>query len=113
MDVRYMDFFDLAAVADAVQVLANRLDPAAVSLMGSAAEPKRVTGFMGRCANSGYLVFVRNGHTMATIDLAVMNALGEFSPLECDLAAGDRLAVHELSTTGVASCSCTLRFEVG
>lgn len=113
MDVRYMDFFDAAAVADETQILANRLDAAAVSIVGSEAEPKRVTGFMGRCANSGYLVFLRNGQVISTIDLAVMNALTEFSPLECDLGAGDRLAVHEMSTTGTALCSCTMRYEVG
>ena len=112
-DVRYEDLYDAAAVADEEQTLKGRLDDSLDGVVASAREPKRITGFMGKTANSGYLIFLRNGQTLSTIDLAVMNALTEFSPLECDLGPGDHLAVHELSTVGVASCSCTIRYEVG
>jgi len=112
-DVRYEDLYDAAAVADAEQHLKGRLDTAVDGITSSAAEPKKVTGFMGRCANTGYLIFRLAGKTIATIDLAVMNALTEFAPLDIDVPPGQTLGVFELSTSGTALCSVTMRYEVG
>jgi len=112
-DIRYEDLYDAAAVADAEQHLKGRLDTAVDGVSSTIGEKKRVTGFMGRCANTGYLILRLAGRTVSVIDLAVMNALTEFAPLDVDVPEGQTLSVHELSTAGTALCSCTLRYEVG
>ena len=112
-DIRYEDLYDAAAVENAEQHLKGRLDTAVDGVSSTAGEKKRVTGFMGRCANTGYLILRLAGKTLSTIDLAVMNALTEFSPLDVEVPEGQTLAVYELSTSGTAACSVTLRYEVG
>jgi hypothetical protein len=112
-DVRYEDLFDAAAVANAEQHLKGRLDSAVDGVQSTADEPKRATGFMGRCANTGYLIFRLAGKTVSVLDLAVVNALAEFAALDVAIPPGQTLSVHELSTTGTGSCSCTVRYEVG
>jgi len=112
-EVRYEDLYDAAAVAGTEQHLKGRLDSAVEGVTSTEDEHKRVTGFMGRCANTGYLIFRLAGRTVGTVDLAVMNALTEFAPLDIDVPVGQTLAVYEMSTSGTGSCSCTLRYEVG
>ncbi len=112
-DIRYEDLYDAAAATNVEQHLKGRLDTAVDGVTSTGAEHKRVTGFMGRCANTGYLIVRLAGKTLATIDLAVMNALTEFSPLDVDVPDGQTLGLFELSTTGTALCSVTLRYEVG
>lgn len=111
-EVRYEDLYDAAAVVNTEQKLAGRLDSAVDSILSTADERKRITGFMGRCANTGYVIIRRKGTTISTLDLAVINALTEFAPLDIPIDVGEEVTFHELSTSGTAACSLTVRYEV-
>ena len=112
-DVRYEDLYDAAAVVNTEQHLLGRLDSAVAGVTSTASEHKKVTGFMGRCANTGYLIMRLAGKTISVLDLAVVNALTEFAALDVDVPDGQTLGVFEMSTSGTALCSVTLRYEVG
>jgi len=112
MQTRYEDLYDAVAVVGTEQPLVGRLDSAVAGVGSTESTHKKVTGFMGRCANTGYLVFRLAGVTIATIDLAVMNALTGFSPLDIDVPVGQTFSIGEMSSSGTALCSCTVRYEV-
>ncbi len=109
---RYEDLHDAAAVVGTEQHLKGRLDTAVDGVTSTEDLHKRVTGFMGRCANTGYFVFRLAGATIATLDAAVVNALTDFSPLDIDVPAGQTLAVYHMSSSGTGSSSMTLRYEL-
>ena len=112
-DIRYEDLHDAAAAVDSEQQLKGRLDSAVDGITSTDTEHKRVTGIMGKCANSGYLILRLAGLIKSTFDLTVLNALSGFAALDIEVPVGQTLAVYELSTTGTAICTVTLRYEVG
>lgn len=111
-EIRYEDLYDAAAVVNTEQLLKGRLDSSVDGIMSTESEKKKITGFMGRCSNTGYLIVRLAGKTVSVIDLAVMNALTEFAPLEIDIPVGQKVSFHELSTSGTGSCSVTVQYEV-
>lgn len=112
-DVRYEDLYDAAAVVGTEQALVGRLDSSVLGVASTPDEVKKVTGIMGRCGNTGYLVGRLAGKTIVTMDLAVLNALTEFAPLEIAVPPGQTFALGEMSSSGTAACSATVRYEVG
>jgi len=111
--VRYEDLYASSMVVGTEKALAGRLDTAVAGVTSTEAEHKRVTGFLGRCANTGYAVLRLAGRTIATLDLAVMHVLTDFAALDIVVPVGQTLAVGMMSSTGTAAGSCTLRYEVG
>jgi len=110
--IRYEDLYDAAAVVGTEQQLVGRLDSAVIGITCPGGEKRKVTGLMGQCGNSGYLVARLAGRTMLTFSLEVMTALTDFVPLDIDVPAGQTLAFYEMSTSGTASCVLTVRYEV-
>lgn len=111
MDIKYEDLYDAAAVVGTEQPLIGRLDSAVTGVTSTADDPRRATGLMGRCANTGYLIGRLAGKTVFTMDLAIMNALTDFAALDLEIPPGQTLSLYEQSSAGVALCSVTVRHE--
>jgi hypothetical protein len=110
--VIYQDLYDAAAVANVEQQLLGRLDPGVQGITSTESEKKRVTGLIGRCANTGYLIGRVGGQTLFTIDLAILNVLVWLLPLNIEVPVGQTLGLFEMSTSGTAACSVTAQYEL-
>ena len=109
---RCEDFYDAAAVANTEQLLKGRFDTSLDGLTSTDDERKKVVGLLGQCSNTGYLYLTLAGRVISIIDLSIMNATDQIIPLEIDIPVGQKLSVHEMSTSGTGSCAVCLIYEV-
>jgi hypothetical protein len=110
MSIRYEDLYDAAAVVGTEQALVGRLDSAVRGITCPSGEKRRVSGIIGRCSNTGYLVGRLAGNTLVTMDLAVLNGLVQCAPLDIEVPEGLTFSVGEMSTSGTGACSATLQY---
>jgi len=111
--VELLDLHASSTTQNSDTKLANRRDSAVDGVFATAEEPKRVIGLMARCSDAGYLLALLEGENVLTADLATLNALTEWTPVDIEVPANHQLTFYCHNTAGTAACTVTLRVEVG